>query len=181
MMMKIISTKIKGVHKLNSVPFSDKRGTFKNIFRSEDLPLEDIWDGSNINQVNISETDLVGTIRGLHLQKKPDSEYKLIRCIAGEVWDVAVDLRRNSETYCQWIGFILNDNINDAVIIPPGCAHGFQVLQPKSKLLYIHSGHWKKNSEIGYRWNDPKLKINWPLRITEISSRDQNLPYIDCD
>ena len=119
--------------------------------------------------------------KGLHLQRNPYSESKLIKCLEGEVWDVAVDLRKNSKTFLNWISLKLSDSMQNGIIIPPGCAHGFQVLQPNSKMLYLHSGHWEKEFEIGYRWDDPTFQIKWPLEVTEISSKDKNLPFFNND
>ena len=175
---KIINTPIDGVYEIRYEPFKDNRGIFTNIFRANNPKFLNTWKEEPIKQVNISETKLVGTIRGLHFQKSPHSEYKLITCLQGEVWDVAVDLREDSNTYGNWISCNLNDKINNGFIIPRGCAHGFQVLKPNSKLLYLHSCNWEKESELGYRWNDKKLNIKWPLRVTEVSLRDQNLPYL---
>ncbi len=178
MSSEIVKTSIRGVFEIRYEPFKDNRGSFKNIFRASDPNFLNIWKEEPIKQVNISETKLVGTIRGLHMQKHPHTESKLISCLEGEVWDVAVDLRRDSVTYGQWISCKLSDKVNNAIYIPKGCAHGFQVLKPNTKLLYLHSGNWNKDSEIGLRWNDIKLNIKWPLKVTEVSARDQNLPFL---
>lgn len=178
MTIKITETLINGVYELQSTAFHDNRGKFLNVFRNAEQEYKTVWGNKKIQQINISETSSVGSIRGLHLQDYPYSEYKLIRCIVGEVFDVAVDLRKDSKTFGKWISIKLNDKIDNAILIPEGCAHGFQVLKPNTKLLYVHSGHWNKESEIGYRWNDPLINIDWPLPLTEISTRDQNLPFL---
>lgn len=139
------------------------------------------WGDRGIAQVNLSRSEAMGTIRGLHLQAPPHSEAKLVRCLKGRVWDVAVDLRRDSPTYGQWQAIELSPDQGNALLIPEGCAHGFQVLEPSSELLYLHSGEWVPEAETGVCWNDPQLAITWPLPMTQISDRDQRLPlFSDC-
>ena len=120
----------------------------------------------------------MGTIRGLHLQGPPHSEAKLVRCLKGKVWDVAVDLRRDSATNGHWQAVELTPERCNALFIPEGCAHGFQVLQPGSELLYLHSGAWVPEMETGVRWDDPQLAIAWPLSPSEISDRDLSFLFM---
>ena len=136
------------------------------------------WGDRRIAQVNLSRTEEVGTIRGLHLQADPHSEAKLVRCLKGRVWDVAVDLRRDSSTYQQWHGLELSPLQGNALLIPEGCAHGFQVLEPGSELLYLHSGAWVPEAETGVRWDDTQLAIAWPLPVTDLSYRDRSLSFL---
>ena len=110
------------------------------------------------------------------MQDTPHSEAKFVRCIRGSVWDV-VDLRRDSRTYGQIYFTELNSQYANALLILEGCAHGFQVLEPSSELLYLHSGPWVI-FETGVRWNDPALAVPWPLTITDISERDRTLPLL---
>ena len=138
----------------------------------------DSWGDRGIAQVNLSRSEAVGTVRGLHFQLPPHSEAKLVRCLKGRVWDLAVDLRRDSDTYGHWHGIELNPEIGNAFFIPEGCAHGFQALECGSELLYLHSGAWVPDSEAGIRWDDPDLSIAWLLPVTEISDRDRCLPYL---
>ena len=161
--------------------FEDNRGKFINIFRSQEDSYKEIWKSRKIQQVNYSLNYTVGTVRGLHYQDKPYTESKLIRCISGAIWDVAVDLRKDSKTYLKWFGIELSPKKLNALFIPEGFAHGFQVLKQKSEILYIHSGIWIKASEKGIRWNDPTISINWPLPISEISQKDLDLPYLNLD
>ena len=114
----------------------------------------------------------------MHLQVGEFEEAKLVRCLEGAVFDVVVDLRRDSCTFGHWYGLELSQEKSNALIIPEGCAHGFQVLNSDSQLLYIHSERWIPENETGIRWNDPKLKINWPLPVTKVSDRDLNLPFL---
>jgi len=172
-------TPIQGVFELDSKRFTDDRGAFVNAFRAQELAFLSSWGDRGIAQVNLSRTEAVGTIRGLHLQSKPFSEAKLIRCLRGRVWDVAVDLRQASTTFGQWYAMELCSQKSTALVIPEGCAHGFQVLEPGSELLYLHSGSWKPEAETGVRWDDPQLAIAWPLPPQGLSARDQALPLLE--
>ena len=172
------STPIKGVFELKSQPFMDARGAFLNAFRAQEESFIGSWGNRGIAQVNLSRSEVVGTIRGLHLQAPPHSEAKLVRCLKGRVWDVAVDLRGDSATFGQWHAVELNPERSNALLIPEGCAHGFQVLEPSSKLLYLHSGAWVPEAETGVRWDSPQLAVSWPLPPTELSERDHCLPLM---
>lgn len=169
---------ISGVFELLAQPFADHRGAFLNAFRAREPAFMSSWDDRGIAQVNLSRTEAVGTIRGLHLQAEPFSEAKLVRCLRGRVWDVGVDLRQDSATYGHWHAVELCPELSNALLIPEGCAHGFQVLEPGSELLYLHSGAWEPEAETGVRWDDPKLAIAWPLPVTDLSDRDRNLPFL---
>ena len=175
MSAEVQSTPINGVFELQAQPFTDDRGAFLNVFRAQEPAFIDSWADRAIAQVNFSRTEAVGTIRGLHLQAEPHSEAKLVRCLRGRVWDLAVDLRADSTTYGQWHALELSPDKGNAMLIPEGCAHGFQVLEPGSELLYLHSGAWVPDSETGVRWDDPTLAIAWPLPAVGLSDRDRNL------
>ncbi len=175
---ELIRTPIHGVFELRSQPFTDARGAFLNGFRAQDEAFVEAWGDRSIAQVNLSRTEAVGAIRGIHLQAQPYSEAKLVRCLKGRVWDVAVDLRPDSTTSGQWQAVELTPDRCNALLIPEGCAHGFQVLQSDSELLYLHSGAWVPEVEMGVRWNDPQLAIPWPLPPTELSERDRSLPML---
>lgn len=170
-------TPINGVFELQAQPFADHRGAFLNAFRAQEPAFMESWGDRDIAQVNLSRTEAVGTIRGLHLQTPPHSEAKLVRCLRGRVWDVAVDLRTDSSTYGQWHALELSPDQGNALLIPEGCAHGFQVLEPGSELLYLHSGAWVPEADTGVRWDDPQLAIAWPLPVAALSDRDRNLPF----
>jgi dTDP-4-dehydrorhamnose 3,5-epimerase len=172
------STPINGVFELVSQSFVDARGAFLNAFRAQEDAFMGSWGDRRIAQVNLSRNEVLGTIRGLHLQAEPHSEAKLVRCLKGRVWDVAVDLRRDSDTYGQWQAIELSPDQANALLIPEGCAHGFQVLEQGSELLYLHSGAWVPEAETGVRWDDTQLAIPWPLPPTELSERDRSLPLL---
>jgi dTDP-4-dehydrorhamnose 3,5-epimerase len=171
-------TSIHGLFELVAPPFVDARGAFLNVFRAQEEAFMGSWGDRRIAQVNLSRTEAVGTVRGVHLQKPPHSEAKLVRCLKGRVWDVAVDLRRDSASFGQWHAVELSPERGNALQIPEGCAHGFQVLDPGSELLYLHSGAWVPEAETGVRWDDPQLAIAWPLAVSDLSERDQSLPLL---
>ena len=172
-------TPIAGVLELLGQPFGDHRGAFLNGFRAQELPFAQAWGDRAIGQVNLSRTEAVGAVRGLHLQAPPHSEAKLVRCLRGRVWDVAVDLRPGSPTCGQWYSVELSPGAANALLIPEGCAHGFQVLEPGSELLYLHSGAWVPEAETGVRYDDPQLAISWPLTPQGLSARDLALPLLE--
>lgn len=172
------STPINGVFELVSQPFMDARGAFLNAFRAQEESFTYSWADRRIAQVNLSRSEDVGIIRGLHLQAAPHSEAKLVRCLHGRVWDVAVDLRKDSDTRGQWHAVVLSPKQGNALLVPEGCAHGFQVLEPGSELLYLHSGAWVPEAETGVRWDDPSLAITWPLPVTDLSPRDRSLSLL---
>ena len=178
MTAKFYCTSIACVLELVMKPLSDHRGAFLNAFRAQDHVFMGSWGDRDIAQVNVSRTEAVGTIRGLHLQAPPHSEAKLVRCLRGRVWDVAVDLRPDSVTYGHWYAVDLSPGAANALMIPEGCAHGFQVLEPGSELLYLHSGPWVAEAETGVRFDDPQLAIPWPLPPQGPSERDLALSML---
>jgi len=171
-------TSIQGVLELVGQPFADHRGAFLNAFRIQESAFAETWGDRSIAQVNLSRSEVQGTVRGLHLQAPPHSEAKIVRCLRGRVWDVAVDLRTESTAYGQWHAVELSPAAANALLIPEGCAHGFQVLEPGSELLYLHSGAWLPEAETGVRFDDPQLAIPWPLLPTGLSQRDLRLPRL---
>jgi dTDP-4-dehydrorhamnose 3,5-epimerase len=172
------ATPIQGVLELNTQPFADQRGAFLNAFRAAEPAFQEAWGERGVAQVNLSRTEAVGTIRGLHWQVPPYSEAKLVRCLRGRVWDVAVDLRPGSATWGLWHAAELSPDRGNALLIPEGCAHGFQVLEAGSELLYLHSGPWVSEAETGVRFDDPQLAIPWPQPPLGLSGRDLDLPLL---
>ena len=175
--MKIINTKIVGVFMIENNPFSDSRGAFTRLFCEKEL--SSILNNRQIVQINHSITRTVGAIRGLHYQDPPFAEMKMVRCLKGRVWDVALDLRQGSPTFLQWHAEELTPENAKMMVIPEGFAHGFQVLNADSELLYLHTTFYEKSAEGAVRFDDPTLSIHWPLPITDISERDQNHPLIN--
>lgn len=155
----------------------DARGEFARLF---DLGLLSQVHGDRpIVQINRSITRVPGTVRGMHYQTAPALEAKWVRCLHGRVFDVAVDLRRGSPTFLQHFAIELSADTATALFIPEGCAHGFQVLEPDSELLYLHTAPYDPTHEGGLRCDDPALDIAWPLRVTGLSQRDANHTLIE--
>lgn len=174
--MKVTPLSIEGVYEAQTQTLGDERGAFARLFCDADL--SQAWGDRTIRQVNYSMNRDVGTLRGLHYQTPPHAEGKWIRCLAGRVFDVAVDLRAGSPTFLDWCAVELSAQEMNAIFIPEGCAHGFQVLEPDSLLLYLHSAAYEKSSEGAVRWDDPKVGIEWPLAPTTLSDRDQHHPLL---
>ena len=175
--MKIMTTPINGVLVIESERFSDQRGSFSRLFCDQELGL--VLDNRKIVQINLSKTQKRGSIRGMHFQFPPHAEMKLIRCLKGQVFDVAVDLRKDSKTFLQWYAQILSPEKNNVLVIPEGCAHGFQTLEEDTELLYIHTSHYEPKHEGGVQFDDPILNIKWPMVYTDISERDKKHSMIN--
>ena len=154
----------------------DDRGFLSRLFCGDELEVAG-WK-KPIAQINHTFTSKCGTIRGLHYQTQPHNEMKLVSCIRGEVWDIAVDLRSNSSTFMQWHAQILSEDNGHALIIPEGFAHGFQTLINDCELLYMHNANYSPHAEAALRFNDERLAITWPLPVTEISERDKAHPLL---
>ena len=170
---------LNGLNRIESWPVEDSRGSFVRMFCSEELKAIG-WD-KPITQVNLTCTKFKGTVRGLHFQRQPYAEMKLVSCTHGEVWDVVVDLRANSKTFLQWHAEILSRKNGYSLLIPEGFAHGFQALTDEVQMLYFHSERYDPSSEGGLNPNDPLLNISWPLGITQLSSRDQAHPVLNSE
>jgi dTDP-4-dehydrorhamnose 3,5-epimerase len=170
------ATPIPGLLEITSTAFLDARGSFLSAYRREDFA--PWWGERPVDQVNVSRTERVGAIRGLHGQHGASAEAKLVRCLRGRVFDVAVDLRTDSPAFGQWQGIELSPGSSNAWLIPEGCLHGFQVLEPGSELLYVHSAPYRPADQLGVVWNDPDLGIRWPLPPVDLSLRDRQLPQL---
>lgn len=177
--MKIEATQIPDLFMIHYSPASDDRGRFTRLFCES--ALAEIRPKLHFCQINLSETKLRGTVRGMHYQTPPATEAKLVQCLRGRVFDVAVDLRADSPTFLHWYGTELSEATWQALFIPEGFAHGFQTLTDDAQLLYMHTAEWNPQHEAGLRHNDPKLAIHWPLPVTNCSQRDKNHPLINDD
>lgn len=173
--MKIISTPIAGVMLLETTAHKDVRGEFSRLYCDRELAS---IAPKPILQINHSITYAVGAVRGLHYQRPPHAEMKFVRCVRGRVWDVAVDLRAGSPTFLQWHAVELSPESGHTLVIPEGCAHGFQTLESDCELLYLHTAHYHPEVEAGVAYNDPALNISWPMAVTEISARDAAHPLL---
>lgn len=177
--MKLLPTAIAGVFVVETKAFQDSRGAFARLFCESELA--QAVAGRRIEQINHSRTAAVGAIRGLHFQQAPHAEMKMVRCLRGRVWDVALDLRKGSPTFLQWHAQELSAANALMLVIPEGCAHGFQVLEPDSELLYLHTASYAPSAEGGVRFDDPALNVPWPLPVTDVSERDRKHPLIHKD
>jgi dTDP-4-dehydrorhamnose 3,5-epimerase len=172
----LATTPLDGVHLIQRKPIGDSRGFLERLYSIEDLqPL--IGERSFV-QINRTFTATRGTVRGLHFQRPPYAEMKLVTCLRGEVFDVAVDIREGSSTFLHWYGQVLSGANHRSLLIAEGFAHGFQTLTDDCEMLYLHSVSYRPDSEGGLRPGDPRIGIGWPLAIGELSSRDQAHPMV---
>ena len=170
-------TSLEGLFKIDRKPITDSRGAFSRFFCIEEF--KEVGFNHSIQQINHSITKQKGTVRGLHFQYPPFSETKIVSCVKGSVFDVAVDLRQNSPTFLQWHAEILSNENQSTLFIPDGFAHGFQTLEDNCELLYLVSNIYAPDSEGGVHALDSKIAINWPLEVVKMSKRDSTQPNIN--
>lgn len=177
--MKYVKTAIDGVLRVETTPHSDTRGAFARFYCGDSL--EVVLGDRRILQINHSRTLGRGTVRGMHFQLSPHAEMKFVRCLKGRVWDVAVDLRAGSPTFMRWHAEELSPENAHMLVIPEGCAHGYQTLEEDCELLYLHTALYTPGAEGGVRHDDPAIAITWPLPVTNLSTRDAGHPLIATD
>ena len=175
--MIFTETLLKGSYVIELNSFTDDRGWFARTYCKNEFAA--IGHTAEWVQMNHSFTKDKGAIRGMHYQLPPFSEIKMVRCIAGAVNDVIIDLRKNSPTFLQWFAVELSAQNKKMLYIPEGFAHGFQTLQNDCELIYHHSQFYTPGAEGGIQFDDPKLNISWPLPVTNISERDNRHPLLD--
>lgn len=168
---------IEGVKIITTEPFCDERGEFSRIFCQKEM--FSISENLIIRQINHSKTNKKGTIRGLHFQYHPHSEIKIVRCTKGKIFDVAVDLRKESKTFLKWHAEILSAENQKMLVVPQGFAHGFQTLEDDSEIIYFNTEFYNKELEGALRYDDPKINIQWPEKVTVLSDKDSSHPYLD--
>jgi len=168
------NTKIAGVYLLEPERITDDRGFFARMWCQTEFTEHGI--DSRVVQCNLSFNPRKGTLRGMHYQRAPYEETKIVRCTMGAVFDVAVDLRRDSPTFKQWVGAPLTAENREMLVIPPGCAHGYLTLTDNAEVSYQMSAYYAPNHGAGVRWNDPAFDIRWPGDVTLIAARDGNYP-----
>ena len=174
--MTFAPTTLEGSYIISLTPFNDDRGWFARTYCEKEFGAIghlDKW-----IQLNQSYTAKAGTVRGMHYQVPPFKEIKLVRCIRGSVYDVIIDIRKDSPTFLHWYGVKLSSAEMNMLYIPAGFAHGFQTLENDSELIYHHSTMYEPGHEGGILYNDAAVAIRWPLAITVISERDKNHPPI---
>lgn len=175
--LTITDLRLQGLKRVERDVMGDARGFLARVFCAEELSAAG-WTKS-VAQVNHTWTARSGIVRGLHFQQPPYSEMKLVSCLRGTIWDVAVDLRSDSPTFLSWHAEVLSAHNHRALLIPEGFAHGFQALSDDVELLYCHSAPYASGAEAGLNAADPRLAITWPLPIAARSPRDEALPHID--
>ncbi|MDR1577187.1 MAG: dTDP-4-dehydrorhamnose 3,5-epimerase [Deltaproteobacteria bacterium] len=172
--MRYLKTELPKVLVLVSEPIPDARGHFVRVFSREELAAEGL--DFSVCQINRSYNLKKGTLRGMHFQKAPHAEDKLVQVIRGAILDVALDLRPESPTFGRHHAEVLSAENNRALLIPQGCAHGFQTLADDTEIIYLVSAYYEPSAEGGLRWNNPGLTINWPEPPTVISDKDNSWP-----
>ena len=175
--MRITELPLSGAAIVTSEFFLDHRGIFSRFFCTKEL--SSILAHRQIVNVNFSRTNTQGAIRGLHIQRAPYEEMKLVRCLHGKVYDVIVDLRPDSTTYLKWYGELLTPEAMNMMVVPEGFAHGFQALEAGSELLYLTTAHYERSAEYGLRFNDPAIGISWPQPVSDISEKDASHPPLE--
>ena len=172
----ILDTPIADLKIVERQQLGDSRGYLARIFCAEELAAAG-WH-KPIAQINQTRTQKQGTIRGMHFQRLPHAEMKLVTCLRGAIWDVAVDLRACSPTFLKWHAEELSETNQRALLIPEGFAHGFQTLCDNCELIYLHTMTYTTEAEAGVNPKDPMLSIKWPLSVTELSARDTQHPML---
>jgi dTDP-4-dehydrorhamnose 3,5-epimerase len=175
--MKFTGTGLEGAFIIDPGTAEDARGRFSRLICLQEL--REIGHTENFVQINYSYTRQAGSVRGLHFQVPPTAEIKIVKCIRGAVYDVIVDIRRNSATFLSWYSRKLTELKMEMMYIPKGFAHGFQSLHPHSELIYFHSECYSPDHEGALRFDDPRLSIKWPLPVADISLRDAAHALLD--
>ena len=172
--MIFTETKLQGAYVIEIKQITDDRGFFGRSWCQKEM--EDHGLNGNVVQSNTSLSKLKGTIRGMHYQKPPYEETKLIRCTKGAIYDVIVDLRKDSPTFMQWFGIELTEDNYKMVYVPENFAHGFVTLKDNSEVTYLVTQFYTPGSEGGLRYDDPQLNIQWPIDIKVVSEKDKSQP-----
>ena len=173
----LVDTPLAGLREMTRKPLADARGYFERFFCTTELA--DVLEGRSVVQINHSKTLLPGTVRGMHFQTAPHAEMKIVTCVRGAVFDVAVDVRQDSPTYLQWHAVRLTEDNHKTLIIPEGFAHGFQALSEGSELIYLCTAAYSPAHDSGLSPEDPALSIDWPLPIALMSEKDRGQPPAD--
>jgi dTDP-4-dehydrorhamnose 3,5-epimerase len=175
--VKLVPTELAGAHVVELEPLRDERGWFARTFDAE--AFAELGLDARVSQCNTSFNERAGTLRGLHYQDEPHGEGKLVRCTRGAVFDVLVDLRPESATFCRWQGFELRADGVVSLFVPAGFAHGFQTLEDASEVHYQMTYHYVPEAARGVRWDDPAFRIAWPEPPPggrTLSERDASYP-----
>lgn len=168
---------LSGAFTIDVQPFQDIRGFFTRTFCENEFSQQALI--THFVQANHSGTNGKGVVRGMHFQFPPEGEVKLVKCVQGAIFDVIVDVRAGSSTFLQWYGTELTAENKRMMYVPIGFAHGFQSLTDYSEITYMVSNFYRKESEGGIRYDDPKIKIDWPLPVSLVSDKDMKIPLVD--
>lgn len=172
--MVFTETKLKGAYLIELETKTDERGFFARAWCQKEFQAHDLV--SHFVQCNVSWNKIKGTLRGMHRQVAPHEESKLIRCTRGAIYDVMLDLRRDSPTFGKWQGFELTEENHKSLFVPGGFAVGLQTLKNHSEVVYLVSEFYTPGAEEGVRYNDPAFGIEWPLQVNIISEKDRSWP-----
>ena len=172
--MKFTETELKGAYVVEIKRIEDNRGFFARSWCRDEFETAGL--NANLAQINVAYTREQGTIRGMHFQKSPFAEAKLVSCLRGEVYDVMIDLRPDSATLGAWLGIVLSAENHRMLYIPEGFAHGYQTLQDDAELSYLTSAFYAPSATSGVRYDDPAFGIKWPLPVSCISEADRKWP-----
>lgn len=174
--MILTLSKLGGVLLIEPEAHRDDRGVFSEVYNKARFSAQGIY--FQVEQVNVSMSLRAGTVRGLHYQEEPHAQQKIVRCLAGEVFDVVVDLRPESRTYRKHVSFKLTAGSFSSVFVPVGCAHGYQALKDFAEIQYLVDAPWNKDAERGIHPEDPALGIKWPLPVMNLHPRDAAWPLL---
>ena len=174
-----IKAKLQGLYLIYLKPKTDDRGYFERLYCIEEFKELELQ--KPISNINRSFTKQKGTVRGLHFQYPPFQEIKIIMCLKGSVYDVAVDIRKDSPTFLQWHGETLSEKSEKMIIVPEGFAHGFQALEDNVEVMYFNTSSYSKENESGLNYSDPLLNISWPFEVAAVSEKDKNHKFISSD
>lgn len=174
--MTTVATDLPGVVIIEPRLVEDDRGHFAEVYSAAAFQAYGL--DAEVTQSALAWNRKKGTLRGLHYQTPPHSQTKLARCTRGALWDVVVDLRRDSPTFRRWIAVALAPSPPRLLYVPKGLAHGYQTLEDDTEVWYQISGSYQPGSERGIRWNDPELAIAWPMVPAAMSARDRTLPLL---
>ena len=175
--MIFTETTLKNAYVIELEKREDHRGFFARTWDKKEFEEHNL--NSNLVQCNVSFSKKCGTLRGMHYQKKPFEESKVIRCIKGKIFDVIIDLRVSSSTFKKWVGVELTEKNYKMLYVPEGFAHGFQTLEDNSEIIYQVSEFYTPNSELGIHWNDPAFNITWPIEEKIITEKDNSWKSFD--
>jgi dTDP-4-dehydrorhamnose 3,5-epimerase len=176
---EISETPLSGVNLLQRKPIGDERGWLERMYCTTDLA--DVLGSRGIAQVNRTLTLSKATVRGMHYQLQPSAETKIVSCLRGAIFDVAVDVRRGSQTFLGWHGEVLSAENRRSLFVPEGFAHGFQTLVDDTEVLYLTTVAYEPTAERGIHPQDPRVGIAWPLPIGQLSERDAAHPPVAPD